>query len=117
MNIVMSFCPGQLGAYSATMHLVVGDGLSVTPLRAYGRCSDIAAKKPTTTTESSASLGLESASSLFKPTLKFVPQPGVPLKTEADIDAVTSMLDTAGFKDSVVIDPAEGKELASSKGW
>ena len=48
INVVVTFCPGQMGAYNSTMHLAVGDALAIVPIRAYGRCSTQGAKKTVT---------------------------------------------------------------------
>ena len=55
-----------------------------------------------------ANLAIISAGSLFKPSLKFVPQADMTVKTEADADKVAAMLASAGFNDSVVIDAKTG---------
>jgi hypothetical protein len=61
---------------------------------------------------------------LFKPSLKFVPQADAVPKSEADVMKLTSMLDAAGFKDSVVVSTtsntgsvSKGSTFKRPKAW
>jgi hypothetical protein len=105
-NVLFTFAPGQLGNYTGTIHLVVGDRLHVVPIRVVGRCiggPDGAVPKPGAS--ATAELSTSTTGSMFSASLKFVPQADTTVKTEADVARITAMLESAGFKDSIVLGP------------
>ena len=107
-NVVVTFCPGQMGVYKKTLHIVIGDGLVTVPVRLSGSSSSTGAKK-------TASMGVNLPASALKPTYNFVPQ-----DSTLDADNAASFLAESGFEGSTVVDtstPAKRGPWVRPKPW
>jgi hypothetical protein len=92
-NVVISFCPGQLGTYNSTLLLSLCDGLASIPIRVFGKCSSIGSSK-------TLSKGVNMPTATFQPKYTFVPQ-------DSTIDS--TVLEEAGFAGSSVLDASAAK--------
>ncbi len=91
LNVVVSFCPGQLGVYKKSLHVVVADGLVTLPIRVSGVCSSVGTKKST-------SMGVDLPTTALQRSYNFVAQ-----DSEADVAATATILAESGFAGSTVV--------------
>ena len=98
LNVVVSFCPGQLGVYKKSLHVVVADGLVTLPLRVAGVCSSVGAKKTT-------SMGVDLPTTALQRSYNFVPQES----GDVDVAATATILAESGFANSTVVVSGEAE--------